>query len=224
MPPTRLESNHVEVREVTAAGFELYIPPSPMENKLHKSPHCGRLVILDDANDTFYNLDYDAANNPTKLGNKLSWNELALHTVPDPAIVLPENQWKWLHDEERQFSKGFLVSVESRQGGIFIGKKIGSVFVSKLKQEHMNWAALRSLKGEELPAEMRAGLLRRVWNRRSDANTSSIPYVTPAHVLDNMPRPWHRDGEWLNWELDHQFAGSKVIQPEQRWRLYFDDK
>ena len=224
MPFEVLEINGVSVMEITSsAGFELYVPPSPMINERHKSPHCGRFVMLDDANDTFYDVDYDAANNPPRLGNEVSWIELALHAVPDPAIVLPGDQWKWLHDERRRFSMGFLISIESREENVLYGKKIGSVFVKKLDREHMNWAALRSLKGEELPAEMRAGLLRRVWNRRPSADVSSIPYVTPARVLDGMPRPWHRDGEWLNWELDHQFAGGKVIRQEQRWRLHTSD-
>ena len=88
----------------TSAGFELYIPPSPMINHLLKPPHRARFVLVDDINDKFYDVDYDGANDPSKLGNTLSWAKLALHKVTDPAIVLPGDQWKWLHHEERNFS------------------------------------------------------------------------------------------------------------------------
>ena len=79
--------------------------------------------------------------------------------------------------------------------------------------------ALRALKGKELPAEMRAGLLRRIWNRRSNAADQSIPFVTPSRILNGMPRPWHRDGVALNYELDERFAGGKTLGPPSRWKV-----
>ena len=218
-PPPIFNINGVDYMEMTGPGFELYVPPTPMVNDRLKPPHKGRFVMLDDVNDVFYDIDYDAALKPAALGNTVSWADLALHTVREPALVLQLSQWQWLSNPQTNFARAFLVSIESRNEGIVYARRIGSVFVRKVQQEYMNWYALRSEKGEELPAEMRAGLLRKLWNRSPSHQSPNISYVTPASVLDKMPRPWHKDGAWLNWELDHQYAGGSVIPPSQCWRL-----
>lgn len=199
---------------IKSAGFELYLPPTPMLNPQTNPPERPRFVMLDYTNDVFYDVDYETAN----LRNSTSYAALALHTVQDPAIVFPPNQWNML--QTMKFATGFLVSIISRDGQTFSAKNLGSVNVKPLRQELMNWAALRSKKGPELPAEMKAGLLRHVWNRRSNAATQSIPYVHQRHVLDNMSNPWHRDGVALNYELDQQFAGGRLFGAEQQWKLY----
>lgn len=170
--------------------------------------------MLDDSSQIFYDVDYGTR----LLGNSTPWTALALHTVPDPAIVFPPEQCDML--PFMNLVTGFLVSIESRDRGVFVAKKIGRVNVKPLKEGLMNWAALRSLKGDPLPAEMSAGLLRRVWNRRPNAPPRAIPYVTPGHILDNMPRPWHRDGAVLNYELDQIFAGGVALGTHQHWRVY----
>ena len=190
-------------------GFELYVPPTPFSSP----PAPTRFVMLDDLNDVFYDIDYETP----LLGNKTPWTELALHTVPDPAIVFPPEQQDMLH--KMQFATGFLVSIESRSSTLITARKIGRVNVKQLPEKLMNWSALRALKGKELPAEMRAGLLRRIWNRRSGAADHSIPFVTPSRILNDMPRPWHRDAVALNYELDERFAGGKALGPPSRWKV-----
>lgn len=185
--------------------------------------------MLDDLDNVFYDVDYESS----ELQNSTDWTELALHNVVDPAIVFPPNQWQIFEEcwtwrqvggelEDRPLiATGFLVSIQSRDSGIFNATKLGTVHVLQWRQQHMNWGVLESLKGTELPSEMRAGLLRHIFNRRPGANTQMvISYVTPRRVLDENSRPWHEDGASLNWELDHRFAGGARIGREQKWRLY----
>lgn len=200
--------------EITSAGFELFIPPTPFSNPQPPEPN-GRFVLLDDEDNVFYDVDYTSPG----LRNTVSWKQLALHTIPDPAIVFPPAQWQKLKDPN-WLPTGFLVSIQSREPDCFKAVNLGAVHVKPRPQALMNWDVLESLKGPELPAEMKAGLLRKVFNRRPGANMQSISYVNPRKVLDKMSRPWHRDGKWLNWELDDRFVGGKRIDEGQKWRLY----
>ena len=198
-----------DVLQFRSWGFELYVPPTPFSSP----PAPTRFVMLDDLNGVFYDVDYETP----LLGNKTPWMELALHTVTDPAIVFPPEQQDMLH--KKQFATGFLVSIGSRSPTLITARMLGRVNVKKLPQELMNWSALRALKGKELPAEMCAGLLRRIWNRRAGAAAQSFPFVTPSRILNGMPRPWHRDGVALNYELDERFAGGKALGPPSCWKV-----
>jgi hypothetical protein len=198
------------VLEFKSRGFELYLPPTPFSSP----PAYARFVMLDDSTQKFYDVDYQTE----LLGNTTPWTALALHQVRDPAIVFPPEQCDML--EIMKFATGFLVSIECRDREMFVAKKIGSVNVKLMEEKLMNWAALRSLKGDELPAEMRVGLLRRVWNKRPNAASQSIPYVTPRLTLDDMPKHWHRDGAALNYELDQIFAGGAPLGEQQHWKVH----
>jgi hypothetical protein len=190
-------------------GFELYLPP----NAFSTPPARPRFVMLDDLNDVFYDVDYETA----LLGNQTSWTDLAIHKIRDAAIVFPPEQQDML--QMQRFATGLLVSIESRTSEMIIAKKVGRVNVKPLPQEFMNWSALTGLKGKELPAEMRAGLLRRVWNRRPVTGSQSSSFVTPSRILNAMPRPWHRDGVALSYELDDRFVGGKAVGPPSVWRV-----
>ena len=203
------ETSTNQFLEFTSGGFELYVPPTPFSNP----PGRTRFVMLDDLNNVFYDVDYESSS----LNNSTPWTKLGLHNVADPAIVFPPNQWQMF--EENSSATGFLVLIQSRDSGLFTATKIGTVYVRPLLQEFMNWGVLESLKGSELPSEMRAGLLRHVFNRRPGANARMISYVTLRRVLDNMHRPWHQNGAWLNWELDDKFTGGSLIGNEQMWKL-----
>ncbi|KIY02928.1 uncharacterized protein Z520_01393 [Fonsecaea multimorphosa CBS 102226] len=213
------------VFELRSDGFELFTPPTPFSQP-PKPPH---FVMVDDLNEVFYDVGYDTVH----VKNTLSWTELALHRVPDPAITFLPGQAEKLHRDG--FATGMLVSIESRtpreppavgDGAepqeVFSARRIGNVNVRVLDKKFMNWSALASLKGPELPEEMKEGLLRRVWNRRPGAAAAtaaqSIPYVTPGSVLDEMSNPWHTDGDALNYELDQRFVGALAL-PEQVWHL-----
>ncbi|OQV06553.1 hypothetical protein CLAIMM_11103 [Cladophialophora immunda] len=115
---------------------------------------------------------------------------------------------------------GLLVSIQARHAPDLIAAvTLGRVHVKPLPREFMNWSALRGLKGPQLPAEMRAGLLRRVWDRRGRADPQPVPLVTPGRILNDMPRPWHRDGAVLNDELDRRFVGARPLGPPSRWKV-----
>jgi len=201
---------------ITSAGFELYVPPTPFAREaLEKKDPMGRFVMLDDENNVFYDVDYGSAH----LRNSTPWPELALHNVVDPAIVFPPAQWQKLHDPD-WLPTGFLVAIRSRDDNVFKAVKIGTVHVKQLPRALMNWGALESLTGPEFVAEMKAGLLRRVFDRRPGSNSGPVSYVNPKKVLNGKPRPWHQDGKWLNWELNHRFVGGKEIDKGQRWALY----
>src|SRR6201999_2747155 len=109
-----------------------------------------------DLDDTFYQVIYSGPG----LKNTIPWPDLALHTVPDPAIVFPPNQQNTFSAGLSIMATGFLVSIISRESGVFEAKWLGTVHVDRLPEASMNWGALESLKGDELPAEMRNGLLR----------------------------------------------------------------
>jgi hypothetical protein len=209
---TNRTSDALPSLQFTSGGFELYVPPTPFSNP----PKPAHFVVLDDLNDVFYDVDYESSD----LKNTTPWTELALHTVADPAIVFPPNQYQMSENNKTLRITGFLVSIQSRDSGLFTATKIGTVHVQQLQKKYMNWGALESLKGAELPSEMRAGLLRHVFNRRPRGSARMISYVTPRHVLDNMPRQWHRNAAALNWELDERFAGGARIGKERKWRLH----
>lgn len=198
-------------QEFTSGGFELYVPPT----KFPKPDEPARFVMLDDINDTFYQVVYEGPG----LQNMNTWKDLDLHTINDPAIVFPPKQLDAFEARLSLLATGFLVSITFRSPEIFIADWLGAVHVYRLPEHRMNWGALESLKGEELPTEMRAGLLRYVFDRRPGLRSISHTYMTPRNTLDNMIRPWHVDGASLNWELDSRFTGANVIPREQSWRL-----
>ncbi len=202
---------------ITSAGFELYVPPTPFakgDDPKKKDP-TGRFVMLDDENGVFYDVDYGSA----PLHNSTPWSELTLHKVVDPAIVFPPAQWEKLHDPE-WLPVGFLVAIRSCEGDIFKAVKIGTVHVKPLPRALMNWGALERLKGPELTAEMKTGLIRRVFDCRPWSNAGPVSYVNLKKVLDAKSRPWDQQGNWLSWELDERFVGGKEIDKGQRRELY----
>jgi hypothetical protein len=154
------------------------------------------------------------------LKNRKSWKDLQLHTVQIPAIIFHPDNWQ-AQDKKAVVGEGYLVTMEPlQQGEVRTATMLGTVHVSPLKQEHMSWGALEDLKGAELPAEMKAGLLRKVFNRRPGADLSSISYVTPSKTFRGMKSPWHEDGGQLNFQLDSRFAGGSQIEIGQRWKVY----
>ena len=64
--------------------------------------------MLDDAHESFYDIDYETA----YLGNKCPWATLALYTVPDPAIVFPPCRYNIFQKAKAAIE--FLLSIESR--------------------------------------------------------------------------------------------------------------
>lgn len=178
-----------------------------------KRPH---FVMVDDLNNVFYDVDYESPD----LKNPVPWAELLLHTSRDPAIVFPPNQYQLGVENPGLRITGFLVLIQSREDDVFTGYKIGTVHVQPLAQERMNWGVLESWKGPELASEVRAGLLRHVFNRRPGAHPIAISYVTPRNILDSMQRQWHKNAAALEYELDGIFAGGRRIGENQRWRLY----
>jgi hypothetical protein len=172
--------------------------------------------MLDDLNDVFYRVDYEFVS----PRNRKSWVEVQLHTVQIPAIIFHPDQWQ-VQDKKAVQGQGYLVAVEPhQQGDVLTATMLGAVHISPLPQEHMSWGALEGLKGAELPAEMKAGLLRKVFDRRPGADLSSISYVTPSKTLRAMESQWHRDGVELNYQLDSRFAGGRQIEIGQKWRVY----
>jgi hypothetical protein len=195
-----------------SGGFELFVPPVPFS----QPPKPAYFVMLDDQNDAFYEVDYQSVD----LRNRTEWTVMELHTVPDPAVVFPTLQWQRFENDTNEKITGFVVDIKSRDEDYWTAEKIGMVHVRRFPQEYMNWSALASLKGSELPEEMKAGLLRNVFNRREGSTVQTISYVTQRRVLDNMKRPWHQDGAALNWELDERFVGAKRIEGDQKWKIY----
>lgn len=196
-------------------GFQLYLPPTPFASQASETEEAeiGRFVMVDDKNDAFYDVDYVTG----KLGNTISWRELALHKVKDAAICFPPEQQDMLY--KMSFAIGLLVSVEHRDGSFLKVTKLGKVNVKKIPQPYMNWTALQDLRGKELGEEMQVGLLRKVWDRRGGSLTRLGNYVTPSRVLNAMSSPWHRDGEALNNILDNRFAGADAIEPPSLWHV-----
>ena len=196
------------VFEIQSAGFELYTPPTAFSQP-PKPPH---FVMLDDLNEIFYDVGYDIVH----VKNTVPWTELNLHKVPDPAIAFLPGQAENL--EKDGYATGMLVSIDYRSENLISARRMGNVNLRVLPKKFMNWSALDAQKGRELPEEMREGLLRKVWNRRPDPENQTISYATPSHVLDNMPRPWHKNGAALNLELDQRFVGALALE-SQRWHL-----
>jgi hypothetical protein len=187
---------------INAHGFELYLPPTPFKS---------RFVMLDELTSTFYDVDYAT---PT-IGNTMQWEDLAPESIQDPAIILADAV---PGQDERIGSLGVLVSITRRTEQTFFATYLGRVFVRKLPASLMNWEALTQTKGADCVGEMRAGLMSRLWNRRSDVpQLSGPPWVTSPEILDTMPGRWREDGAALNYELHYMFASSRHILPEQEW-------
>jgi hypothetical protein len=197
------------VIEFYSSGFELYLPPTPFKS---------RFVMLDGSTNTFYDVDCEAPS----LGNRTPWNLLAPETLRDPAIAFPPEQCNMLKPHAAggmNFATGFLVSIMRREGERFIAEKVCQANVRPIEARYMNWDALKQMKGDVLPNEMRAGLMQHLWNRRPEASSRPISYVTSSGILDEMPRKWHQDGAALNDELDNMFAAGKAIPGSQRWSV-----
>lgn len=194
----------------SSGGFTLYVPPTPF----CIPPERARFVMVDDQNDRFYDIDYETL----LLGNTTAWEQVALHRIKDPAIVFPPKQEELLRQNQSILAIGFLVSIEERNAAGWRARKLGQVGVRAFPQGLMSWSALESQKGPVLPAEMRAGLLRKVFRR--DGAAGAMTYVTSLQVLNAMPRPWHRDGAWLNYELDSIFVGGQRVGSDQNWELF----
>jgi len=207
--------NPTDGLQFRSGGFELYVPPTAFS--LPGPPHfCPpHFVMLDDQDDILYDVDYESK----ELKNTTPWVDLELHKKVDPAIVFPSVEWQKHEADKQKKVTGFLVSIQSREGGWNTAIHLGTVHVVQYQPEFMNWAALESLKGSELPAEMKDGLLRKVFNRRPGSGTQALSYVNSLSVLDGLPRPWHRDGQALNYELDERFVGCKMIAKDQKWKL-----
>lgn len=195
-----------------SGGFELFVPPVPFSQP--PEPAC--FVMLDDQNNAFYEVDYQSVD----LKNSIDWTALKLHTVLDPALVFPTLQWQTFEKDMNKKITGFVVDIKSRDEDSWTAERIGTVHVRRFPQEYINWSVLASLKGSELPEEMKAGLLRKVFNQGRSSMTQTISYVTPRRILDTMERPWHQDGAALNWELDERFVGANRIEKDQKWKLY----
>jgi hypothetical protein len=201
----KMSSPHLTVLPpFNSGGFELFLPPTPFS----QPPEPAQFIMLDDVNQIFYDVRYRGA-------DSTSWTAIKAHQIPDPAIVFPPNQWT--HMLASSHGTGFLVSIESREREVFYARMLGTVNVAPVDEKRMNWGALRGEKGPELPAEMKSGLLRHVWDRRSRPSFHAIAYETSAAVLNRMPRPWHRDGAALNYELDHVFAGCLALGAQTSW-------
>lgn len=197
-----------------SGGFELYVPPTPFS----QPPEPPMFVMLDDMNDVFYQVDYGHPG----LRNANSWVDLQLHRVTDPAIVFPPNQLSLYAQNDNITMTGFLVSIASRGATGWLVKKIGAVHVRRYPLKYINWDVLASTKGPELIAELQAGLLRKVFNRR-DVGTSERPsFVTLGNTINHMSRAWHEGGAALSYELDERFVGAVRIPNEQGWSVYTD--
>lgn len=198
------------VIEFDSGGFRLFLPPVPFACP----PKRAQFIMVDDSKAAFYHVDYEMP----ELGNRIPWEKRDLHKELDPAIVF--DHFQYYAFMKRNFATGYLVSIEVQENDVYVAKWLGAVNVRLMKQEEMNWAMLRAWKGEELPNEMQNGLLRYLWDKRSQPESGNIPYVTPASILDAMPRPWHTNGEYLNYELDQIFAGGWPIKSDQLWRIH----
>jgi hypothetical protein len=169
--------------------------------------------MLDEGNDVFYDVDCQSL----RTTDDPSWDTAAPERFADPAIVFPLNQAHMLGP--RTSAVGFLVSITRRHNGEIWARSYGQAMVTQLPPERMSWDGLIDKKGPVLPAEMRAGLMGRLWNRRPGAGTAAT-FVTSAEILDGMPRQWHIDGAALNFELDNIFSAGKEIPMSQKWHLH----
>jgi hypothetical protein len=190
--------------ELRSFGFEVYFPPTPFKP---------RFVLHEATKDTFY--DVDTTYQP--LPSQPAWNSIAAHEISDPAIMLSGNV-----RGSSESVTGFLIAIDCRERETFIGRHIARVQVRELNPALMSWEGLKDMKGPVLPAEMKAGLMERLWNRRSGvtAPDASGPFVSDMAVLSNMPRRWHVDGAALNYELDYIFAAGRELSPDQKWKIY----
>jgi hypothetical protein len=171
--------------------------------------------MLEEETGVFYDVDYvtlRAESDPT-------WADIAPESFQDPAIVFPPEQSRYLREET--IATGFLVSITRREGEEIWARSFGRVMVKPFPPNMMSWEKLREMKGPVLPAEMKSGLMGRLWNQRPGANQANAPsFVTSRTILDNMPRKWHEDGAALNNELDCIFAASRLLPVSQKWCLY----
>jgi hypothetical protein len=190
---------------INAPGFELYLPPTPFKS---------RFIMLNELTSTFYDVDYAT---PT-ICNTMEWKDLALESIQDPAIILADGVPVINRPDERMGSLGVLVSINRRTERTLFATYIGRVLVRMFPASLMNWEALAKMKGAARAGEIKAGLMRRLWNRRPGVPQSSgPPWVTSPEILDTMPGRWREDGAALNYELDYMFASSRHIPPEQEW-------
>lgn len=203
-----------------AGGFELYLPPTPFP----KDGETPRFVMLDDQEQAFYDVFYG---NPL-LRNTKPWSSLEMHKLLDPAIVIGPKQLERLNQDPKELERlnqgyplatGHLVNIVSRSNSVFTAELLAAVNIVPLQEEVMNWSVLKTWKGVEIVTELQNGLLRRVWNRRTFAPTEMVTFSTQASTLNEMPRPWHDDGTYLNYELDQRFMGACKINPDQVWQF-----
>lgn len=192
-----------------SGGFRLFVPPIPFA----QPPQQPRFVMLDDVHQTFYDVDYGNH----LLRNMSSWTDIAVHELVHPAIVFPPTQSRFL--QTRNFATGFLVSIMSSNEGVNVAKKVGAVNVSILSQNAMSWDALRSLKGNELPNEMRHGIMRRLWDKRPKDDYQKNEFMVRGTSVSSTRRAWPQDGALLSTELDGIFAGGEAITSDQLWEL-----
>lgn len=138
--------------------------------------------------------------------------------MKDPAIVFPPEQGDYA--KNGAFAIGFLVSLLKRGRKKNCGEEAGRVNVKPFDERLMNWSTLKAKKGEELPNEMQAGLLRNLWGKRTASSSHSIPYVTESSVLDAMLRKWHMDAAGLSYELDRIFTSGVWLDDSHIWEVH----
>lgn len=171
--------------------------------------------MLEEETGVFYDVDYTTL----RAGSDPTWEDIAPEHFEDPAVAFPPTQSRRLREET--IATGFLVSITKREGDEIWARSFGEVMVKPLPPNLMSWDKLIEMKGPVLPAEMKAGLMGRLWNRRPGASQTNTPsFVTSRTILDNMPRNWHVDGAALNYELDYIFAASKLLPASQKWCLH----
>jgi hypothetical protein len=169
--------------------------------------------MLDEENDIFYDVDCTTL----RTDADPSWEASAPQGFEDPAIVFPPEQAYKLGPHS--IAVGFLVSITQREDGEIRARSYGRAMVKPLPPQLMSWEGLVDTKGPVLPAEMKAGLMGRLWNRRPGAENEPR-FVTSMDILGKMPRKWHEDGAALNYELDNLFAAGKEISTSQAWCLH----
>jgi hypothetical protein len=163
-----------------ALGYDLYLPPTPFKS---------RFVLFDENSQRFYDVGYGTE----CLGNTTRWEVIAPEKLRDPALVFRPLHLS-MSDSPAAGHMGFLVSITRRENGVNYGEKLGRVWVKPSPEEFMNWSGLNARKGAILPAELEAGLLKKLWDCRTPPSSRQISYVTPSNILDEMPRQWHVDG------------------------------
>jgi hypothetical protein len=169
--------------------------------------------MLDEGNDVFYDVDCQSL----RTTDDPSWDTAAPEHFADPAIIFPPNQAHMLGPQTPAI--GFLVSITRRHNGEIWARSYGRAIVTQLPPERMSWDRLKDKKGPVPPAEMRAGLMGRLWNRRPGARAAAT-FVSTRDILDRMPRKWHIDGPALNFELDNMFSAGREIPMPQTWHLH----